>query len=710
MQNVLVKEPVVTVTPGKPGSLGHPGQAYVPARWVDVPEYRATYMSTDDWNALVKKGGTGMSSKGGVLLPLYKNASLVPRTAEQIATMAMYPPGSPRYIAASMQLVLVYKLHWVSVFVPYQPYIPAKPAVPATPASIVRSLNIGWNSGARSIPSLQGMGGFCFKVPSSVTGVVLGLGTSDPDGGITSMGPSLHLINGVANAMWAGEVRKNLGAFDSNTEWLIFRDHAGLVSILKDGESKYSFSASYIGTVFLDTSLYSAGDSVGNPAIVLSGQSSLTMPSAQAYSEGYVAETGGANIRLPALLSGGYGPLAESVGGSLVLPRFSVQGAGYADNFASAEVRLLTVEGGGAGPLSETVLPLPIPPEFIDPYNPPRWSDTYALGGAVFPAMRAHGTNLHSYCDATLPLPSIEASSTGSLPEASISGAMFYLTRPLVSALSLVGEVGEGEVVIPTFEAKAYDAPFAEALCKFPAFTVMAQYDDMSTADMRCFGVSVDEASGVGAEILTMIVKAQAMMYATPLLVAIENIAAMGQSSSTLQAIGEILAELLAYAAGITPLPDPEAESFAWATTEGGMVTRYSGYHFQSFAEIDGRYYGVRTDGVFLLQGTDDDSQAISAEVNFGGTDFGDAALKSLPNVYTGVRVSDGALFLKVETIQGEFVYLARRVDSRMSTQRFDLGRGLRDNWFDFTLVADGVTAFELDNIEFLPAVSKRRI
>lgn len=287
----------------------------------------------------------------------------------------------------------------------------------------------------------------------------------------------------------------------------------------------------------------------------------------------------------------------------------------------------------------------------------------------------------------------------------------------VLNFITVVGTSLSGSVIDDGFELDAflimgYDDDYAEILdFALNPLEVSGEDDDQSTGDLIEIGTASTQLKALSELIATLLVQAQHVVTVDAQKISAEQIDAKAQATLTFQALGEILAELLAYAAGITPLPEPEAESFAWATTEqGGMVTRYSGYNFQSFAEINGRYYGVRTDGVFLLEGVQDDEVPITAEVNLGGTNFGGAELKHLPCVYTGVRVTDGALFLKVETSQGDFTYQARRTTERMATQRFDLGRGLRDNWFDFTLIAEDVAEFELDNVEFNPVTSKRRI
>lgn len=70
---------------------------------------------------------------------------------------------------------------------------------------------------------------------------------------------------------------------------------------------------------------------------------------------------------------------------------------------------------------------------------------------------------------------------------------------------------------------------------------------------------------------------------------------------------------------------------------------------------------------------------------------------------------SSAPAVLVVQTRQGEYRYLQRGNAPRLQTQRFDLGRGLRDTHYDFALEV-AAAGFELDNLEFGATKSARRI
>ena len=147
----------------------------------------------------------------------------------------------------------------------------------------------------------------------------------------------------------------------------------------------------------------------------------------------------------------------------------------------------------------------------------------------------------------------------------------------------------------------------------------------------------------------------------------------------------------------------------AWVVNAAtNASTRYDRYGFNSFAVVGGRHFGARADGIYLLEGTSDAGRPIKSGIALGQHDFGSQALKNINAVYVGVS-STGALFLKVGDGRTHYTYRARRNDPHMKVQRFDVGRGLRTNYFTFELTSEA-DAFELDSVTFHVLASQRRI
>ena len=142
------------------------------------------------------------------------------------------------------------------------------------------------------------------------------------------------------------------------------------------------------------------------------------------------------------------------------------------------------------------------------------------------------------------------------------------------------------------------------------------------------------------------------------------------------------------------------------ATKASTTLTNYS---FDSFCRApDGKYYGIRADGLYLLEGATDDTAEIAWSVGLGKVNFGSRALKLLPVAYAGVSGAN-LTELVVTTEGGEsYIYPARACSESLKTQRFDLGKGLRENYYNLTL--QGVGAATLDDFEILDIKSKRSI
>lgn len=206
------------------------------------------------------------------------------------------------------------------------------------------------------------------------------------------------------------------------------------------------------------------------------------------------------------------------------------------------------------------------------------------------------------------------------------------------------------------------------------------------------------EAAGyatVTAEAMTQITAQDSASYTATLL----------DAAMELIGAGERLVVLTHRTDGGALLDDGEA----WVVnTRSKASTRYDRYGFNSFAVVNGKQFGARTDGVYLLKGDDDAGVPITSGIALGQHDFGTQALKSIRAIYAGVS-SRGVLFLRVKDGCSEYTYRARRVDRDMRTQRFDPGRGLSANYFTFDLTSEA-DAFELDSVTFDMVASQRRI
>lgn len=141
--------------------------------------------------------------------------------------------------------------------------------------------------------------------------------------------------------------------------------------------------------------------------------------------------------------------------------------------------------------------------------------------------------------------------------------------------------------------------------------------------------------------------------------------------------------------------------------TENGFVTEYTNYNFNSFAEVGDTYWAASDTGLYNLVGDDDDGADIVAHLKSGLAQFGGSRFSSFAAAYLGLR-GGGDWVLKLVTGDGkEYVYSVVAQD--MQTTKVRLGKGLRARYFAFELLSTGQD-FDLDTVEFIPLIAKRRV
>ncbi len=142
--------------------------------------------------------------------------------------------------------------------------------------------------------------------------------------------------------------------------------------------------------------------------------------------------------------------------------------------------------------------------------------------------------------------------------------------------------------------------------------------------------------------------------------------------------------------------------------------TTYTGFNFNSMAGIGGRYFAAGDDGLYLLDGDDDDGEPIRARARMALTNLGTGKQKRMPSAYIGY--SGGRLILKTITTSAEGLKQEHwyRVEARPAEatreSRIPIGRGLKSVYWAFELVNDGGDAFELDTLQLFPMILERRL
>lgn len=146
----------------------------------------------------------------------------------------------------------------------------------------------------------------------------------------------------------------------------------------------------------------------------------------------------------------------------------------------------------------------------------------------------------------------------------------------------------------------------------------------------------------------------------------------------------------------------------AWVMNpENYAVWNYT-FGFTESARFGNDFLMADDTGLYLLGGTTDAGENIVSVITTAGMNFGSQSLKQVPAVLLGTNGTD--LVLKV-SIDGETTarYEIGCLPENLETKRIKLGKGLIGYNWQFTLIADNNSKFDLDSFEFYPIVFKRK-
>ncbi len=139
-------------------------------------------------------------------------------------------------------------------------------------------------------------------------------------------------------------------------------------------------------------------------------------------------------------------------------------------------------------------------------------------------------------------------------------------------------------------------------------------------------------------------------------------------------------------------------------------TSEFSNYAFNSYCTAhDGHRYALTSAGLFLLEGDTDDGKEIEASIQTGKQDFKTQSEKRLNTVYVGAS-SPEKMALTINSMGVEHDYNTRSYSEELNQQRFDVGKGLRANWFDFTIRNTSGADFEVADFTIDSLPTKRRI
>jgi len=263
-ENALIKEFSLSYVPGTLGQAAFGGQPFVAPYCVNgVTTYEA-YDIPPSYTFMAAPRLPDGTYFLGIPLPAGAVPVLAPdpaRPAFQVTIGWMVPvPGSG---GRGVREVFTPGV----VCYPGQAFQPPTPAIAPTPSAIATDFQLGWNSGARSIPMLLNSGRAEFKAPWGITGCVAGLNDADTGPGYVEIEHAWYVSKGKAKVFESGVQAYNHGAYADGDLFAVERI-GSTITYKVNGSVVYTSAIPSAGVAVLDASLFRGEDYIYSPAII----------------------------------------------------------------------------------------------------------------------------------------------------------------------------------------------------------------------------------------------------------------------------------------------------------------------------------------------------------------------------------------------------------------------------------------------------------
>lgn len=297
--------------------------------------------------------------------------------------------------------------------------------------------------------------------------------------------------------------------------------------------------------------------------------------------------------------------------------------------------------------------------------------------------------------------------------------AIYYI---LVSHGLSVGDAATAsprtlERVVETLLMEGLAASQAEALSAIvDALAAAAAADALARAEvtelLQIEDVVLDAFTAAQAQIERLSMAAMPVDTGTMVALVSEGVV-LGEAFATELEAFEAIRQGVAFALRISI---DTGEYVAWAVgTQNKQLSKYTNFPFNSFAKIGGVYLGCTDEGIFRLDGDDDDGDDIHAKLRGAMTDMGSLAMKRNPHAYLAYSAPTG-LILRVTSIaeDGEKVMHTYRLKAQptggIREGRIKLGEGPRSVMWGWQIENVDGGALELHGLQFLPVVLERKM
>jgi len=173
-------------------------------------------------------------------------------------------------------------------------------------------------------------------------------------------------------------------------------------------------------------------------------------------------------------------------------------------------------------------------------------------------------------------------------------------------------------------------------------------------------------------------------------------------------AVSVIYSVSVASALGVQSTAQPPGTAASWVVNcDTGAHVQYDNYNFSSFCKFNGLYYGIKADGLYLLQGATDAGLPIHSAIVTAVTDLGLAQVKSCSAVYVGGS-GTGSMRIQVMAKGLTYTYVSTP-PTTFAGWRTKIGRGIRSKYWQFGVYNVGGAAFQIDEMAVYPVKLRRR-
>jgi hypothetical protein len=290
-----------------------------------------------------------------------------------------------------------------------------------------------------------------------------------------------------------------------------------------------------------------------------------------------------------------------------------------------------------------------------------------------------------------------------------VSDSLVQTKRQLATAIELLSAAGVAQSTLHAINAVVV------SMAAHDVARICATMDETETVDINA--LVVQQAKFWHNLVEEVLAEDTANPTSRFTVVCSETMAAAAEG----QSFAIFLEDLTEIVAAFGTLVIDGEEHIAWViNTETTAAWKYTNFNFNSYTELKTdkvRYYGLRRDGLYLLEGANDAGDVIRASITFPKFDFNSTDLKTLGSAAWIAIKTDGSLVLKItqrnEDTGADETYWYRsqgRLAPTMREDKYKIGRGLESLFFKFTLANEAGADFEVGGLTFTPIMLKRKV